>query len=52
VNRLLADAPYRRTLARNAFDQAANHTREDYIERIGLLIRRAVQGGSDAAVER
>ncbi len=42
VNRLLADAPYRRTLARNAFVRAANHTREDYLERIGLLIRRAV----------
>jgi glycosyltransferase involved in cell wall biosynthesis len=52
VNRLLADAPYRRALARNAFDRAANHTREDYIERIGLLIRRAVRGGSDATVER
>jgi hypothetical protein len=49
VNRLLADAPYRWSLARNAFDAAANHTREDYMERIGLLIRKAVQGGSDAA---
>ena len=52
VNRLLADAPYRRALARRAFDRAANHTREDYLKRIGLLIQRAVQGGSDTAVER
>jgi glycosyltransferase involved in cell wall biosynthesis len=52
VNRLLADAPYRRVLARNAFDRAANHTREDYMERIGLLIRRTVQGGLDPAVKR
>jgi hypothetical protein len=43
VNRLLADIPYRRTLARNAFDQAANHTREDYMEKIGLLIQSAVE---------
>jgi len=43
VNRLLADAPYRRALARNAFDRAARHTREDYMEKIGLLIRSAVQ---------
>jgi len=48
VNRLLADAPYRWALARNAFDQAAKHTREDYMERIGLLMRRAVQGGTDS----
>jgi len=52
VNRLLADDPYRRALAKNAFDRAANHTREDYLERIDLLVRRAVQGGSDTAVER
>ena len=47
VNRLLADVPYRRALARNAFDRAASHTREDYMERIGYLIRKAIQGGSD-----
>jgi glycosyltransferase involved in cell wall biosynthesis len=45
VNRLLADAPYRRILARNAFDQAAKHTREIYMEKIDLLIRNAVQVG-------
>jgi hypothetical protein len=43
VNRLLADIPYGLTLARNAFDQAANHTREDYMEKIGLLVRGAVE---------
>jgi glycosyltransferase involved in cell wall biosynthesis len=43
VNRLLADILYRRTLARNAFDQAANHTREHYMEKIDLIIRSAVE---------
>jgi glycosyltransferase involved in cell wall biosynthesis len=51
VNRLLADAPYRRALARNAFEQAANRTFEDYMERIGFLIRRAIQSGLGTAVE-
>jgi len=45
VNRLLADVKYRRVLARNAFDEAAKHTREDYMEKLGLFIRRAVPGG-------
>jgi hypothetical protein len=43
VNRLLSDPQYRRTLARNAFDQAAKHTREDYMEKIELLVRGAVR---------
>jgi glycosyltransferase involved in cell wall biosynthesis len=43
VNRLLADISYSRMLARNAFDQAANHTREHYMEKIGVLIRSAVE---------
>lgn len=43
INRLLNDPPYRRTLARNAFDQAAAHTREDYMEKVGLLVRGAIQ---------
>jgi hypothetical protein len=50
VNRLLTDAPYRRSLAKNAFDRAANNTREDYMEKIGVLIRRVVRTGSDPAV--
>jgi glycosyltransferase involved in cell wall biosynthesis len=48
VNRLLSDATFRRALARNAFEQAAKFTREDYIERIGLLIRMAVNAGTDS----
>lgn len=46
VNRLLADASYGQKLARNAFDRAANHTFEDYMAEIGVLIRRAVQRGT------
>ena len=43
VNRLLSDVPLRRTLARNAFDQAAKHTREDYMQQVDLLVRRAAE---------
>jgi hypothetical protein len=43
INQLLADAPYRRRLARNAFDRAATHTREDYLAKVELLVRRAVR---------
>ena len=43
VNRLLSNVPLRRTLARNAFDQAVKHTREDYMQQVDLLVRRAVQ---------
>jgi glycosyltransferase involved in cell wall biosynthesis len=43
VNQLLADAQCRRTLAKNAFDRAASHTREDYMEKIELLVRGAVR---------
>jgi glycosyltransferase involved in cell wall biosynthesis len=41
VNRLLVDIPYSRTLARNAFDRAANYTHEDFVDMIGLFIQRA-----------
>jgi glycosyltransferase involved in cell wall biosynthesis len=43
VNQLLADAQYRQVLARNAFDRAAKHTREDYMDKIKLLVRGAVR---------
>jgi glycosyltransferase involved in cell wall biosynthesis len=45
VNRLLSDVKSSRVLARNAFDRAAKHTREDYMEKLGLFIRGAIQGG-------
>jgi glycosyltransferase involved in cell wall biosynthesis len=44
VNRLLADASYRRELAKNAFDRAGSHTREDYMKKIEELVRGAVRG--------
>jgi glycosyltransferase involved in cell wall biosynthesis len=47
VNRLLADASYRRALAKNAFDRAASHTREDYMEKIKRLVRDAVREVKD-----
>jgi glycosyltransferase involved in cell wall biosynthesis len=43
VNQLLADAQCRRTLAKNAFDRAASHTREDYMEKIQMLVRGTVR---------
>jgi glycosyltransferase involved in cell wall biosynthesis len=43
VNRLLVDVPFRRALARNAFTQAAKYTREDYMDKIGLLIQQVRQ---------
>jgi glycosyltransferase involved in cell wall biosynthesis len=45
VNRLLGDAQYRRRLARNAFDEADKYTREDYMEKVECLVRRAVETG-------
>jgi len=47
VNRLLGDAPFRRRLARNAFDGAAKYTREDYMGQVECLDRRAVGMGLD-----
>jgi hypothetical protein len=47
VNQLLADALYRGRLARNAFDEAATYTREDYMDKVECLVRKAVETGLD-----